>query len=158
MLSNTCHMLSGNFRMLSKDCNTMIWCVRNLICCVKLDNIWIAMYFSDGRTLGTMCTCEEIERGTHACRASKQGPVERLWTQDGKLGITSQGPPPRVQKTDTFTVFYLFVLHSVMGLKTCHFAACFTILWTSICVLYVNTARDVVTVLLIFAKYLSYIC
>jgi len=42
-----------------------------------------------------------------------------------------------------------------MCLKTCHFAACFTILWTSISVFYVNTARDVVTILLIFAKYLS---
>ena len=40
-----------------------------------------------GRTLGTMCTCEEIERGTHACKASMLGPVERWWTQDGKLGI-----------------------------------------------------------------------
>jgi len=59
------------------------------------------------------------------------------------------------RKTDTFIVFYLFVLHSVMCLKTCHFAACFTILWTSISVFYVNTARDIVTVLLIFAKYLS---
>ena len=106
MLSNTCHMLSGNFHMLSKECNTMImimiafitfnsslvplfeglwssnpwefelsgfrrnwiddlgidspslWpteprlhvrscCVRNLMCCAKLDNIWIEMYFSD---------------------------------------------------------------------------------------------------------------
>jgi len=27
-------------------------------------------------------------------RASKLGPVERWWTQDGKLGITIQGPPP----------------------------------------------------------------
>ena len=42
-----------------------------------------------------------------------------------------------------------------MSLKTCHFAACFTILWTSISVFYVNTARDIVTVLLIFAQYLS---
>jgi len=64
-------------------------------------------------------------------------------------------PPPRVRKTDTFIVFYLFVLQSVMCLKTCHFAAFFTILWTSISVFYVNTARDVVTVLLIFAKYLA---
>jgi len=31
-------------------------------------------------------------------------------------------------------------------LKTCHFAACFTILWTFISAFYVNTARDVVTV------------
>jgi len=30
-----------------------------------------------GRTLGTMCTCEEIERGTYNCKASKLGPVER---------------------------------------------------------------------------------
>ena len=42
-----------------------------------------------------------------------------------------------------------------MCLKTCHFAACFTILWTSVSIFYANTARDVVTVLLIFAKCLS---
>jgi len=47
-----------------------------------------------GRTLGTMWTCEEIERGTHACKASKLGPVERWWTQDGKLGTTIRDPPP----------------------------------------------------------------
>ena len=47
-----------------------------------------------GRTLGTMCTCKEIERRTHACKASKLGPVERWWTQNGKLGITIQDPPP----------------------------------------------------------------
>jgi len=47
-----------------------------------------------GRTLGTLCTCEEIERGTHDCRASKLGPVERWWIQDGKLGITIQDSPP----------------------------------------------------------------
>jgi len=46
------------------------------------------------RTLGTMCTCEKIERETHACRASKLGPVERWWTLDDKLGITIQDPPP----------------------------------------------------------------
>jgi len=61
---------------------------------------------------------------------------------------------PRVWKTDTFIVFYLFVLNSVMCLKICHFAACVTIL-VSISVFYVNTARDVFTVLLIFATYLS---
>jgi len=45
-----------------------------------------------GRTLGTICTCEEIEGGTlaQACTASKLGPVERWWTQDDKLGITAQ--------------------------------------------------------------------
>jgi len=44
----------------------------------------------------------------------------------------SKKSPPRVRKTDTFIVFYLFVLHSVTCLKTCHFNACFTSLWTSI--------------------------
>jgi len=34
------------------------------------------------------------ERGTHACKESKLGPVKWWWTQDGKLGITIQGPPP----------------------------------------------------------------
>jgi len=47
-----------------------------------------------GRRLGTVCTCEEIERGTHACRASQLGPIERRWTQDGKLGFTIQDSPP----------------------------------------------------------------
>ena len=64
-------------------------------------------------------------------------------------------PPPRVRKTDTLLYFNLFVLHFVTCLKTNHFAACFTILYTSISIFYVNTARDVVTVLLIFAKCLS---
>jgi len=77
--------------------------------------------------------------------------VDSAWL----TGNHNPKPPPRVRKTDTFIVFYLFVLHCVMCLKTCHFAACFTILWTSISVFYVNTARDVVTVLLVFAKYLS---
>ena len=54
-----------------------------------------------------------------------------------------------------FIVFYLFVMHSVTCLKTCYFAACFTILWTSISFFHATTARDVVMVLLIFARYLS---
>ena len=81
-----------------------------------------------GRILRTMCTCEEIERGTHACKASNWG-----LSNDGGLRMVnwesqSKTPPPRVWKTDTFIVFYLFVLHSVTCLKTCHFAACFAIL------------------------------
>jgi len=51
-----------------------------------------------GRTLDTMCTCEEIERGIHVCRASKLGPVEQWWTRDGKLGIAIQDPPPEFGK------------------------------------------------------------
>jgi len=105
--------------------------------------------------LGTMCTCKEIERRTHACKASKLGPVERWWTQNGKLGIIIQDPPPESGRRTHLLYFYLFVLHSVMCLKTCHFAAGFTIPRTSIFIFLVNTARDVVTVVLIFAKYLS---
>ena len=60
------------------------------------------------------------------------------------------------RRTHLLYFTYSGVLHSVTCLKTCHFAACFTSLWTSISVCrYVNTAGDVVTVLLIFAKYLS---
>jgi len=33
--------------MLFKDYKTVICRVRNLMCCVKLDNMCIAMYFSD---------------------------------------------------------------------------------------------------------------
>jgi len=81
----------------------------------------------------------------------------QLWRStsvDSSLYLLNLRPPPRVRKTDTLIVFDLFVLHSVMCLKTCHFTACFTSLWTSISVFYVNTARDVVTGLLIFAKFL----
>ena len=66
----------------------------------------------------------------------------------------SKTPPQSLEDGHIYCI-YLFVLHSVMCLKTCHFAACFTILYTSISIFYVNTARDVVTVLLIFAKCLS---
>jgi len=44
--------------------------------------------------IGHNVTCEQTETGTHACKASKLGPVERWWTQDGKLGIRIQDPPP----------------------------------------------------------------
>jgi len=66
-----------------------------------------------GRTLGTMCTCEEIERGIHACKASKLGPVKRWWTQGGKLGITIQDPPPESGRRTHLLYFYSFVLHHV---------------------------------------------
>jgi len=61
----------------------------------------------------------------------------------------------RLKNVHVVIVFYLLVLHFVTCLKTCHFTACLTSLWTSISVFYVNTARDVVTVLLLFAKCLS---
>ena len=65
----------------------------------------------------------------------------------------SKNPP----KTDTFIEFYLFVLCSITCQKTCHFTACLTYIFISvfISVFYVNTARNVITVLLRFARYLS---
>jgi len=67
-----------------------------------------------GRTLGTMCTCEEIERGTHACKVSKLGPVERWWTQDGILGITIQDSLPESGRRTHllyFTYSYCILSH-----------------------------------------------
>jgi len=66
-----------------------------------------------GRTLGTMCTCEEIERGTNACKATKLGPVERWWTQDGKLGITIQDPPPESGRRTNYCI-------SLIRIAFCH--------------------------------------
>ena len=83
------------------------------------------------------------ERNTRSYSV-KAGAVEQEWTQGGKLGITIQDPP-RVQRTDTFIVFYLFVLYSVPCLKTCHFTTCFASLWRSISVsvliLHVTSSR-----------------
>ena len=62
-----------------------------------------------GRRLGTMCTCEEIERGTHACRSSKLGPVERWWTQDGKLGITIQDPPQSLEDGHIYCILLISI-------------------------------------------------
>jgi len=52
--------------------------------------------------------------------------VERWWTQDGKLGITIQDPPPESGRRTHLLDFTYFVLHSVTCLKTCLFTACFT--------------------------------
>jgi len=51
--------------------------------------------------------------GPHACKASKLGPVERWWTQDGKLGITIQGPPPESgRRTHLFYFTYSYCILS----------------------------------------------
>ena len=73
-----------------------------------------------GRTLGTVCTCEEIEKGAYACIGSKLGPVERWWTQDGKLGITIQDPPPESgRRTHLLYVTYSYcILSRVWKLAT----------------------------------------
>jgi len=73
-----------------------------------------------GRTSGTVCTCEEMERGTLACKASKLGPVERWWTQDGKLGITIRDPPPE-SETRTHLLYFTYsscILSCVWKLAT----------------------------------------
>ena len=58
--------------------------------------------------MGTMCTYEEIEAGTHACKALKLGPVEQWWTQDGKPGITIQDPP---QSPEDGYVYCILLIH-----------------------------------------------
>ena len=73
------------------------------------------------------------------------------WESQSKTTVTSQS----LEDGHIYCIFYLFVFHSFTCLKTCHFTACAMSLWTSISIFYVNTARDVVTALLIFAKYLS---
>jgi len=50
---------------------------------------------------------------------------------------------------------YCILLIRIACLKTCHFTVCLTSPWTSVSVFYVNTACDVVTVVLIFVEYLS---
>jgi len=55
----------------------------------------------------------------------KAGAHRTLVDSEWQTGNQNPRPPPRVRKTDTFIVFYLFVMHSVTCLKICHFAACF---------------------------------
>ena len=64
----------------------------------------------------------------------------------------SQIPPPESGRRTHILYFTYSDCISVTCLKTCRFTACFTSLWTSHSVFDINTARDVVTVLLIFAK------
>jgi len=63
-----------------------------------------------------MCTCEEIERGKQAFKASKLGPVEQLWTQDGKLGITIQDTPPESGRRT-------HLLYLLIRIAFCHVSA-----------------------------------
>jgi len=74
------------------------------------------------------------------------------WT-DCKLGIAIQDPPPESGRRTH--LLYFTDSYCILSRVWNNFTACFTSLWTSISVFYHNTARDVVTVLLIFAKYLS---
>ena len=60
-----------------------------------------------GRTSRTVYTCEEMERGTHACKASDLGSVEWWWTQDGKLGITIQDPPPESEDKHIYCILLI---------------------------------------------------
>ena len=121
-----------------------------------------------GRTLGTMCTCEEIEWGTQACKASKLGPIERWWIRMVNWESQSKTPPQSPEEGHihcNFTYSYC-ILSRVSKLATSLLV--FTILWTSISVFmlklllwtsisvfYVKTPRDVVMVLFIFAKYIT---
>ena len=99
------------------------------------------------RTSGTMYTCQQIERGAHAHRASKLGPVERWWTQDGKLGITIQDPSPESRRRTHLLYFtYLYcILSCVWKLATSllvlrHYEHLFKSLF-SILILHVTSSR-----------------
>jgi len=104
--------------------------------------------------LGTMCTCEEIERGTHACRASQLGPVEGWCTQDGKLGINIQDPPQSPEDGHTYCISLVRIAFCRVS-ENLPLRCLFYITMNIYFCFYVNTARDVITVLLILAKYLS---
>ena len=67
----------------------------------------------------------------------------------------SQSPPPESRRRTHLLYFtYSYCILSLVW-KLATSLLVFTILWTSISIMYVKTARDVVTVLLIFAKNLS---
>jgi len=119
-----------------------------------------------------------MERGAHACKASKLGPVERWWTQDGKLGITIQDPSPESRRWTHLLYFtcsycilscvwklaksllvlryhgHLFLFSLILHVTSSRFCLYLQNIY-QFTYTFVNTARDVVTVLLIFAKYLS---
>ena len=61
----------------------------------------------DWGSLRTLGTCEKIERGTYACKASKLWPVEQWWTQIGKLGITIQETP---QSPEDGHIYYILLI------------------------------------------------
>ena len=96
-----------------------------------------------------MCTCEEIERGTHTCKASKLGP-----SKDGGLKVVnweSQSKTPPQSPKDGHVYCILLIC-----IAFCHVSEnlplrCLFYV-NMISVFYVNTARDVVTVLFIFSK------
>jgi len=106
--------------------------------------------------------------GESQWRVSNLGPNGAFWPDDFSkktpISLWNDVPwwrrAPRRRWNDWWQIWYSVlwstgscILSSVWKLATSVLA--FTILWTSISVFYVKTARDVVTVLLIFAKYLS---
>jgi len=93
-----------------------------------------------GRTSGTMCTRGEIERGTHAHRVSKLGPVERGWTRDGKLEIL---PPESGRRTHLLYFTYSYCILSVSENLPLHclFYVTMNIYFCFLCVLHVTSSR-----------------
>ena len=87
---------------------------------------------------------------THS-QSVNAGAMEGNWNQGGRMGTTIQGCP-RVQKMDTFVVFYSFVNNSVTCLSFPHTSARFhdTRLSISVCtlILHVMSSR--------FCSYLSF--
>ena len=107
------------------------------------NGLWRSRRTYHGRTLCTMCTCEEIERGTHAHRASKLGPVEWWWTQDGKMGITIQDPRQTPEDTGwqnycilLICIAFCHVSKSLLVLRHCEHLFLFSML-----ILHVTSSR-----------------
>jgi len=71
---------------------------------------------------------------------------------DGKLGITIQGPPPKSWRRThlLYSTYSYYILSCVWKLATSLLVLRH---YEHLYIFYVNTARDVVTVLLIFAKF-----
>ena len=103
-----------------------------------------------GRSSGTMCTCEEMERGTHACKASKLGPIEQQWTQDGKLGITIQDNLHTLEDGHIYCILLIRIAFCHVS-KNLPLDCLFHVTINIYFCFYINAERDVVTVLLIFA-------
>jgi len=106
-----------------------------------------------GRASDTICTCEEIKRGTHAQERQSWGPSNsgglRMVHWESQSKTLPQGP-------EDGHIYRIWLIRIVFCHVSDHFIVCFTSLWTFISVFYVHSVRDVVTVLLIFAKYLSF--
>jgi len=102
-----------------------------------------------GRTLGTMCTCKVMERGTHAHRASKLGPLNGSGIRTGKWEPRFKTPPQSPENGHTYCILLIRIVFCHLSRKVS--LCCLLSVTVNIYFFfYFNIARDAVTVLLIF--------